>query len=429
MTTLPTPASPGNAEPERDRARSRPPYLALDPAVEEAIRTDMATGKLNPYRFCDENVVRREALPHDEATLTRPAFARDIEKIINLPAYNRYADKTQVFSFVQNDEISRRGLHVQLVSRIARNIGRLLGLNQELIEAIALGHDVGHTPFGHAGERFLSAAYHARTGRYFNHNVHSVRVLDQLYRRNISLQTLDGVLCHNGEFAQQTLQRGTTSSFAQLDELVEACNAEEEVIGTLRPSTLEGCVVRVSDMIAYVGKDRADAVAMGVLDSLDAFDTDIIGADNARIINNLTVDIVNNSYGRDRIAMSPEVFADLKRAKRQNYEIIYGREGMVDGADNIVEEMFEQMYARLLDDVEREDATSPVMQHHLKRLCAMSRSIDPKAYLAQDANVVVADYLASMTDSYFLAIYEHLFPESPNAIRFRSYTSDLPTSS
>ena len=115
-----------------------------------------------------------------------PAFARDIEKVLNIPAYNRYTDKTQVFSFVQNADISRRALHVQLVSRISRNIGRLLGLNCDLIEAIALGHDLGHTPFGHAGERFLSACYNRRTGRYFNHNVQSVRVLDQLYRRNIS---------------------------------------------------------------------------------------------------------------------------------------------------------------------------------------------------------------------------------------------------
>ena len=185
------------------------PYLTLDPAIEQAIRADRAAGRMHPHRFDDARVLRREQNPHDDATLTRPAFARDIEKILNVPAYNRYADKTQVFSFVENDDISRRGLHVQLVSRVARGIGSLLGLNVELIEAIALGHDVGHTPFGHAGERYLSACYHRRTGRYFNHNVHSVRVLDQLYRRNVSLQTLDGVLCHNGEFAQQVLRRSS----------------------------------------------------------------------------------------------------------------------------------------------------------------------------------------------------------------------------
>lgn len=149
-----------------------PAYLTLDPLVEEAIRNDRVTGALSPWRTSDEAVVRREDLPHDQATLTRPAFVRDIEKVLNIPAYNRYADKTQVFSFTENDEISRRGLHVQLVSRVARGIGSLLGLNGDLIEAIALGHDTGHTPFGHAGERFLSACYKARTGRTFNHNVH-----------------------------------------------------------------------------------------------------------------------------------------------------------------------------------------------------------------------------------------------------------------
>lgn len=403
----------------------RIPYLTLDPAVEEAIRADRAAGRMHPQRTPDEAVMRREANPHDEATLTRPAFVRDIEKIINVPAYNRYAGKTQVFSFVENDDICRRGLHVQLVSRVARGIGALLGLNVDLIEAIALGHDVGHTPFGHAGERFLSACYHRRTGRYFNHNVHSVRVLDKLYRRNISLQTLDGVLCHNGEFAQQRLARGTTGTFEELDALVEACDADEQTIATLRPATLEGCVVRVCDMIAYVGKDRADALDMGVLPSLDAFESDYIGVDNARIINNLTVDIVNNSYGRDAISMSAEAFADLKRAKRQNYELIYLREGMVDDTENVVEEMFEEMYARLLDDLAHGDESSPVIRHHVSSLVAKSRSVSAEDYLSQDPNRIVADYMASMTDRYFMSLYARLFPHSKRRIIERGYCSDL----
>ena len=196
------------------------PYLKLDPSIEQAILADRAAGRKNPYAFDDADVLRREANPHDDATITRPAFARDIEKIINIPAYNRYADKTQVFSFVENDDICRRGLHVQLVSRISRGIGDLLGLNVQLIEAIALGHDLGHTPFGHAGERYLSEIFEQHTGLTFRHNVHSVRVMDQLYRRNISLQTLDGALCHNGEFAQQVLKLGDLRTFEQLDDAV-----------------------------------------------------------------------------------------------------------------------------------------------------------------------------------------------------------------
>ena len=405
---------------------TEPGYLALDPEIAQAIEDDRRNGRLHPQRFRDEDVVRRERNPHDDATLLRSAFSRDIDKIVNIPAYNRYAGKTQVFSLVENDDICRRGLHVQLVSRIARNIGRLLGLNCELIEAIALGHDLGHTPFGHAGERFLSKCYHERTGRYFNHNVHSVRVMDVLYRRNVSLQVLDGALCHNGEFAQQVLRRGETSTFEQLDANVEACASDEAVIKTLRPSALEGCVVRLSDMIAYLGKDRDDAVAMGVLDGLDGFDTRIIGRDNARIINNLTVDVINNSYGHSQIRMSEAAFEDVKLAKRQNYERIYNTEGWRAGSGNVVSEMFEEMYERLLSGVIAGDERSPVYLHHAKKLATRSRSIDAREYMANtEPNQIVVDYLASMTDRYFMALYRHLFPESKQHIIAEGYCADL----
>ena len=145
---------------------------ALSPELVERIAADRASGYVNPYRCDDDQVIRRVDRAADEGTLMRPAFMRDTEKILHLPAYARYAGKTQVFSFRSNDDLSRRGLHVQLVSRIARDIGRALGLNCDLIEAIGLGHDLGHTPFGHAGERFLNDIYHERTGRFFFHNVH-----------------------------------------------------------------------------------------------------------------------------------------------------------------------------------------------------------------------------------------------------------------
>ncbi len=126
--------------------------------------------------------------------------------------------------------------------------------------------------------------------------------MDRLYPRNISLQVLDGALCHNGEFAQQVLRQGDTETFQQLDKLVETCTLDEAAIKRLRPSTLEGCVVRLADMIAYLGKDRDDAIAMGVLASLDGFETDVIGRDNARIINNITVDVVNHSFSDKTIS-------------------------------------------------------------------------------------------------------------------------------
>lgn len=404
-----------------DKPNATIPYLSLDPELERQITADIEANAKNPLAFRDEGIIRREDLPNDRATLSRPAFMRDVEKIVNVPAYNRYAGKTQVFSFVNNDDITRRGLHVQLVNRVAKGIGRLLRLNTDLIEAIALGHDVGHTPFGHAGERFLSQNYHERTGRYFNHNVHSVRVLDELYPRNISLQTLDGVLAHNGEFACQTLRLGGAATFDELDAAVEACTADASNIKQLRPATLEGCVVRVSDMIAYIGKDRADALQMGVLDDIDVFQSSVLGKDNGRIINNMTVDIVNNSYGKDVISMSPEMFDDLKAAKRQNYQMIYEREGMLEDASNVVEHMFGRLYDRMLEDLRAGDESAPIFTHHVRPLAKTSQTITPEEYLKQDPNRIVCDYIASMTDGYFTSIYEMLFPDETYEIEKRGY--------
>ena len=135
-----------------------PNYNSLSLELQQRIIEDEANGVKNPFAFCDLNALRRE-MDHDVANLWRPAFIRDTEKVLHCPYYVRYMDKTQVFSFVKNDDVSRRALHVQLVSRIARNLGRMLKLNCDLIEAQALGHDIGHTPFGHTGERFLNEIF------------------------------------------------------------------------------------------------------------------------------------------------------------------------------------------------------------------------------------------------------------------------------
>ena len=401
------------------------PYFKLDEKIENQIISDRKNHVENEFAFDDKQICRRHNIKNDEATLARPAFMRDVEKIVNLPAYNRYAGKTQVFSLVENDDLCRRGLHVQLVNRVARGIGKLLNLNLDLIDAISLGHDLGHTPFGHAGERFLSECYNKHTGRFFHHNVHSVRVLDQLYPRNISLQTLDGILKHNGEFAQKIVYRGEISSFDELDNLVESCNTNEKVIKTLRPATLEGCVVRVADMIAYIGKDRDDAIDMHVIDSLDVFDSEVLGKSNAKIINNMTIDIVNNSYGKNRIEMSEDVFQDLKLAKQQNYDIIYSKEGILEKSFSEVEQMFDELYEKLLSDLKAGDESSPIFRHHIKQLVKKSHHITQDEYLKTEPNAIVCDYIASMTDNYFVNLFEHTFPTSPKRVYARDYCEGL----
>lgn len=396
-------------------------YNKISIDLQEKIRSDREEGYVNPYRFDDGKAVRRNP-SHDKANLWRPTFVRDTEKIMHLPAYNRYSDKTQVFSFYHNDDLTRRSLHVQLVSRIARNIGAVLGLNLDLIEAIALGHDIGHTPFGHAGERFLSDLYKAETGRYFNHNVHSVRVLDKIFRRNLTLQTLDGILCHNGEFELKEYRPNLNKTFEQLDIEIEDCyTSGQPAIKSLVPTTLEGCVVRVCDMIAYVGKDRQDARAAKIIDDSVKFSNEVIGTQNAAIINNLTVDIIENSYGKDYILLSEKAFKDLKTAKKENNEKIYKNPEINQLYDDIIKPMFEELYYKLLADLKCGDENSLIYRHHIGSVLSDFMYRDNKDYLYEEPNDIVVDYIASMTDDYFIDLHKHLFPNSKYKIKYHSY--------
>lgn len=396
-------------------------YHQLDKEVEERIIADRCSHKENPCK-ADERKALRRNMQRDESTLLRPAYIRDIDKILHLPQYNRYNDKTQVFSLYNNDDISRRGLHVQLVSRIARNIGRLLGLDLDLIEAIALGHDIGHTPFGHAGERYLSELLRSNTGRYFNHNVHSVRVLDVLYRRNVTLQVLDGILCHNGEFELHEYRPRPLSGFDEFDRMVEDCYTQGgEAIRRLIPMTLEGCVVRISDMIAYIGKDRQDAVTAKLIDENCPFSTSFIGKQNAEVINNLIVDIVNNSYGKDYLLLSKEAFSDLKTAKSENYKYIYFNPEVERVYDEEIKPMFVELYNKLLDDVRNKNTDSFIYRHHIYFIKEAQKYYDRLDYEKEDPNQIVVDYLASMTDDYFIDLHKKLFPDSKHKIEYKSY--------
>lgn len=356
----------------------------------------------------------------DKATLWRPAFVRDTEKILNCPFYNRYADKTQVFSFYKNDDISRRSLHVQLVSRIARNIGSMLGLNLELIEAIASGHDLGHTPFGHSGEHILNRIYNSRTGRIFNHNVHSVRVLDKIFNYNISLQTLDGILCHNGESEKQEYIPSPMTDFSEFDKIVEKCYTEKGTSEKLIPSTLEGCVVRISDIIAYLGKDRQDAVTAKLLNKNDSFHDGIVGSYNAKIINNLIVNIIENSYRKNAICLDTEHFNELKRCKNENYEIIYLNPS-VKKLNPIIEPMFERMYEKFINDLKNHDKSSVIYRHHIEYINERNAHYENNGYLQHSTpDDIAVDYIASMTDDYFTELHEYLFPNKSH-IEYVSY--------
>ncbi len=398
-------------------------YEKLSSEISERIRYDIENNTRPQFAAVGANAKRRNPL-YDKESIWRPAYVRDVDKIMHSPYYNRYTDKTQVFSFYKHDDITRRALHVQLVSRIARSIGSVLNLNLDLIEAIALGHDIGHTPFGHAGERYLSEVYHAETGRYFNHNVHSVRVLDGIFPLNITLDTLDGIISHNGEFEMHEYYPRSMPDFDTFDKMVESCYVDEKNIIELIPSTLEGCVVRVCDIIAYLGKDRQDARRAKLIETDTELGDAGIGTINAEMINNLVVNIIEHSYGKPYIMMDSEHYMGLKNAKRVNYEQIYQRESVARVLNETVKPMIQRLYYKLLSDLKGGVKSSPIFEHHVDFVSG-NHYAAPIPYIETEPNQIVVDYIASMTDDYCTDLYKYLFPDSNLDIKYHGYFERL----
>ena len=397
----------------------QPKFETLSDTITRQMNDDYINLTRPQNGFDSSNIIRRVASHKDKGTIWRPPFMHDIDKIMHCPYYNRYTDKTQVFSLVKNDDITRRSLHVQLVSRIARTIGAALNLNLDLIEAIALGHDIGHPPFAHSGETFLNEIYFEHTGRHFCHNIHSVRVLDKIFPYNISLQTLDGIACHNGEVELEAYEPVPLKSFDEFDEMIEHCYVDRAYANRIHPSTLEGCVVRISDIIAYLGKDRQDAARVKLVDE-ESFINEGIGSINAEIINNLVVNIIENSYGKTYVKLDKAHFDALKSAKKENYQRIYENTGFRTQLQGIIRPMMEQIYDKLLEDVNQGNRTSPIFTHHINYVNRTHYSRQTP-YEDTDSNQLVVDYIASMTDDYFIDLYHHLFPESPLKVQYKGY--------
>ena len=396
-----------------------PKYEALSKEISDQIAQAKRTGVYNDVSFQDELVVRRKNLAKDNATVWRPTFVHDIDKILHCPYYNRYTDKTQVFSLYKNDDITRRSLHVQLVSRISRTIGAALHLNLDLIEAIALGHDIGHPPFAHTGEAYLNELSLEHTGRIFAHNLQSVRVLDGIFPYNISLQTLNGIAGHNGEIECEEYHPEPLNSFDEFDRMMERCYTDSAFCASLMPSTMEAAVVRLSDIIAYLGKDRQDAMRAKIAQE-SMFVNEDIGSINAEIINNLVVNVIENSYGKPYIKLDSKHFKALQKSKRENYQIIYNNAAPMANLETTVRPMMGDIYGQLLEDLKKGCKTSPIFTHHIDPINAThyKRSVP---YEACDPNQIVIDYIASMTDNYFIELHRYLFPNSPLRVKYKGY--------
>jgi dGTPase len=294
----------------------------------------------------------------EEPDVLRTAFQRDRDRIVHAKAFRRLKHKTQVFISPEGDHYRVRLTHTLEVAQIARTVARALRLNEDLTEAIALGHDLGHTPFGHLGEEALTPFL----GRPFRHNEQSLRVVDHLERDgrglNLCWEVRDGIVNHTWSMPP--------------------------------PATLEGQVARFADRIAYVNHDLDDAIRAGLL-SPDDVPTGVaatLGATHGERIDALVTDLVLGSEGSDRVALSPAVSAALDELRTFLFDRVYLRtEARTEQRKAI--ELVRSLFAYYL---EHPEAIPPEV-------------LDTPGDLATH----VADHIAGMTDRYALRVYEQLF--------------------
>ncbi len=354
---------------------------------------------LSKYACLDEEAIFFKENKKD----IRTSFFRDTDRIIYSLSFIRYQDKTQVFSFINHDHISKRSIHVQFVSKIARTIGRALNLNEDLIEAAALGHDLGHVPFGHTGEDILNTISLSHNEGYFNHNIESVRVLKNIenYGKglNISVQVLDAIMCHNGEFplGKYEPKKKTKEEF-----LKEYEDSYKNKNIDLRPMTLEGCVVRVSDLIAYLGRDIDDAVRLKRIKREDIPEdiASILGITTKDIVNTCILDIVNNSIGKNYLLFSENIYQAIVKLMKFNYENIYFK-SLTDDDRKKLKEMFNLLFDTYLNDLNNNNESSPIINSYLNNMCD-----DYKNNNTHER--IVIDYIAGMTDDYFISEYKRI---------------------
>ena len=349
---------------------------------------------LSEYATKSEDSIR----VREEKEDIRPAYFHDTDRIIHSLSYTRYLDKTQVFTKNQNDHVSKRIVHVQFVSKVARTIGRALNLNEDLIEAIALAHDIGHTPLGHEGEAILNEISKRELGEYFAHNIQGVRHLHEVENNgkglNLSIQVLDGVMCHNGEMVEPTYMPQKKDQEEVIREYQEAYQ-DLKKFNQYHPMTLEGCVVRISDIIGYIGRDIEDAIMIGKIkrEELPKEIVEVLGCTNREIINTITLDIIENSMNKPYIKLSEKVYKAIFQLKKFNYEHIYAY-SMTKEEKEYYKKGMNRIFDRYLKDIKEENKES-IIYRFLNTQC--------KEYLenTNDKRKVI-DFIAGMTDEMFL---------------------------
>ena len=368
--------------------------------------------------FSDEIYLKRT---HAHTPDLRDEYFRDQTKIIHSLPFRRLKHKAQVFFAPKNDHICTRIEHVLHVSTIAATICRGLNksgnweLSEDMAYAIGLGHDIGHAPFGHEGERAIDACLKP-SGKHFLHELNSYRVVEHLANYgeglNLTFAVKDGIICHCGEdFNNNVLRPAKTP------------NDLEKITGrTQMPSTYEGCVVRLADKIAYFGRDIEDAIKADLITKED-IPQDVrkeVGTSNGEIINTLTLDLIDHSKDKDYIGFSEEKFQLISQLRDFNYSRIYcspvmlKRKEMISKCISNVFDYFRDLFIQHkfdYDSYQKELAQAARgFGNYLKSMRNFYKE-DPAAI-----DTIIADYISGMTDSFALGIMQEVL--LPSAISF-----------
>ena len=348
---------------------------------------------------------RMKSIPPDPF---RTPYERDADRILHSMPFRRLRHKTQVFPAPVNDHICTRMEHVLHVASVADTLAKCLRLNADLTRAMALGHDLGHPPFGHAGERALRDLCAEAGLAGFSHEAHSLRVVDRVAERgeglNLTWEVRDGILCHCGESGEAAIRPDRSRRGGDLSSMPPRTSA---------PATLEGACVRMADRVAYLGRDMEDAILARLIKREDVpvgLRQDL-GDTNGAIIGALVADIVQASEGRDEIRMSDRVARSAEEMRAFNTERIY-RHPEVAKREKLAGEMLRRLFEAVLPSVEdalhnpdrRPDRAREPMAYRVSRY-VWGVSYPPDTPPA----LIAADYLAGMTDGFARQLYEQCF--------------------
>ncbi len=326
-------------------------------------------------------------------------YGQDVFRILHSKAFSRYADKTQVVYLLEHDHITHRILHVQLVSHFARTIGRNLSLDLDLIEAISLGHDLGHCPFGHEGEKYLARISLEEGLGAFSHSLQSCRLATIIEPLNLHFETLDGFLCHDGGMRSRIARISSEKNHS--DHEKEAILRKTDPEADLMPKTREGAVVKVSDTVSYLVRDIVDAVRLKIITLQDLPKT-ILGSSNTEMLETLANDIIGMFQAEREIGFSEEVFDAMKTLREFNFRHIYWHNKLKTESRKI-EQAFQFLFRDLLSDWRRKGLGGSILWDHFLH----SKSDAYKNGTVESQMVV--DYIAGMTDGYFLRLFRERF--------------------